>query len=316
MLVQISFNLYINISKHMKTLILLSMLCIFALSSYSQQQHDSKSIPMKSNGISFAQPDKDDVNFFLWQDFDSGLMPPANWSIISGTTPQTWQLGTVSVFQPFSGDYFALCRYDETYVPQGQDERLLTPVMSFSGLNDAKLSFWFLFSKYWGIKPYNNYDLQVLVSIDGGLTFQDTIWTELSTDTSAWSSWQWVRGDADLTPYTGQTSVQLCFRYVGYDGADAAIDNVEITFITGMNELQTRQLILYPNPAKEIVFLNSNAGQTVEVYDLTGRRVLSQNINEHSLPSIYLGNLQSGHYSVVIYDSIRQKLQSGKLVIE
>jgi len=281
---------------------------------FAQLTPDSKSIPA-SNGVSEGILNtREEINIFYWQDFDSGLMPPSAWNLISGNTPQTWQAGTSDIYPPVSGDYFALCRYDATYVPEGQDEKLFTPVMNLNGLDDAKLSFWFLFSRYWGITPYDNYDLQVLLSTDGGVTFPDTIWTELSSDTASWTSWQWVRGDVDLSAYTGQSAIQLCFRYVGYDGADAAIDNVEISFITGMNEMLTESIILYPNPAQDVLYLNGNGQRIVEVYDLTGKLLINETVQSYN-PSVNLGHLSPGIYSVVVMDIQRQPVYSGKIAI-
>ncbi len=124
-----------------RTILLISgILVMFA--AQSQNNPESKSLPVKTENHLWNKTDKDDINIFLWQDFDSGLMPPAGWTLVSGTTPQTWQAGTADIFPPYSGDYFALCRYDDTYVPEGQDERLLTEIFSMQGLDDATLSFW------------------------------------------------------------------------------------------------------------------------------------------------------------------------------
>lgn len=272
----------------------------------AQIQHESKSVPAKPQaGISDIAI-KDDINIFFWQDFDSGLMPPPGWTLVAGTTPQTWQTGTSDVYPPYSGDYFALCRYDDTYVPEGQDERLLTEVFSMQGLSDATLSFRFMFSRYWGITPYNNYDLQVLISTDGGMNFNDTIWTELSTDTSAWSSWEWVRAEIDLTPYVTQPDIQLCFRYVGFDGADAAIDNIEISFITDVHEIMTRSLNLYPNPASDMICIEGSANSTVAFYDISGRYIMSKAMSSND-NQIDISFLRPGKYSAVITSNENKK---------
>ncbi len=151
----------------------------------------------------------------------------------------------------------------------------------------------------WGITPHNNYDLQVLISTDGGLNFEDTIWTELSTDTSAWSSWQWVRAEIDMAPYLNESDIQLCFRYVGYDGADAVIDNIEISFVTGLEELISHQLKLYPNPASEFFTIETKCSGTVKVHDLSGKLVLQKEFSPET-PQIDISNLNPGYYSVLV----------------
>jgi len=269
--------------------------CAFLLTA--QTDNMNKSIPEKPTVHQSSMADKDEVNIFFWEDFDSGIFPPSGWNLISGTTPETWKQGTSLIYPPLSGDYFAVCRYDDTYVPEGQDERLYTGTFSLSGLSDAKLSFWFIFSRYWGITPYNNYDLQVLLSIDGGVSFNDTIWTELSTDTASWSSWEWVRADVDLTPYAGQTNLQLCFRYVGFDGADAAIENVEISFLTGINGMTQGKYKLYPNPATDYLILEGKGSKNITVFDLNGKEVLVRFLHEGEF-RLNLSSVPPGYYVV------------------
>jgi hypothetical protein len=271
------------------------LFCVFLLTA--QTDNMNKSIPEKPTMQQGSMADKDEVNIFFWEDFDTGIFPPSGWNLISGSTPETWKPGTSLIYPPFSGDYFAICRYDDTYIPEGQDERLYTSTFSLAGLSDATLSFWFIFSRYWGITPYNNYDLQVLLSLDGGATFNDTIWTELSTDTASWSSWEWVRADVDLTSYTGQTNVQLCFRYVGYDGADAAIENVEISFLTGINEMTEGKYKLYPNPANNYLILEGQGSKEITVFDLTGKEVLFHCLHEGEV-RLHLSSVPPGYYFI------------------
>jgi hypothetical protein len=288
-----------------KTIFVLSFVLLASV-VMAQLSPESKSIPLKTGSDHLFDTNKDDVNIFLWEDFDSGLMPPSGWTLVSGLTPQTWQPGTADIHPPFSGNFFALCRYDDTYVPEGQDEKLYSEIFSTTGLEDAKLGFWFLFSRYWGITPYDNYDLQVLLSTDGGITFSDTIWTELSTDTASWNSWQWVRAEVDLTPYVNLANVQLCFRYVGYDGADAAIDNIEISFVTDVHEIISRPLNLYPNPATDKIYIDGLHNSYIELYDLNGRLVKSYQPgykNSH----LDISPLLPGRYSAVITDFTTKK---------
>lgn len=253
-----------------------------------------------------------DVTAFMWQDFEDGTVPPTSWTLTSGTTPSSWVVGDSSIYTPVSGDYFAICRFDETYIPEGQDEKLYSPVLNLTGLSDAKLTFWFLFSRYWGITPYNNYDLQVLVSTDGGLTFPDTIWSELSTDTSAWASWEWIYTETDITAYTGEANVQLCFRYVGFDGADAALEDIAITFVTSMNETVSIPLNVYPNPATDMMFVEGDGIRYIQIYDMQGRLVLSDVLYDNQR-MLDVSVLHNGNY--ILYVSQNSSRTSGRFVV-
>lgn len=289
----------------MKKYFALALILVIPFLVTAQTGNTSKSISGKPY-LSENDINLKDISFLFWQDFDSGLMPPADWTLISGVTPQTWQLADSMVYPPMSGDYFMLCRYDETYDTTGQDEKLFTPIISLDGLSDATMSFWFLFSRYWGITPNNNYDLQVLMSLDGGANFNDTIWTELSTDTSSWNSWQWIRAEIDLTPYTGETNVQFCFRYVGFDGADAAIEDVAISFTTSMTEPINIQVPLYPNPASDYIVIPGSSVRTVHVYDMHGTLVMSC-LMDAGQETIDISGLSGGTYHLVIFSEGKSK---------
>jgi hypothetical protein len=299
----------------MKNATLLLILIITSSVVMSQTENKDKSIPQKPSSEQPHLNTKEELNIFFWEDFDSGLMPPIGWTIDSGETPRTWTAGSVDIYPPVSGSYFALCRYDESYVPEGQDEKLFTPVLDLQGLSDAKLGFWFMFSRYWGITPHNNYDLQVLISTDGGIQFGDTIWTELSTDTSAWASWDWVWAEVDLTSYVGMANVQLCFRYVGFDGADAAIENVEISFLTSIGQFETNSIKLFPNPAQDVLFIDGSDERTVRMYDASGKMVVAK----HLLPSenqLSISGLSKGVYIVTVESQNNIPIGTFRVIVE
>jgi len=154
----------------------------------------------------------------------------------------------------------------------------------------------------------------LLVSIDAGATFSQPIWTELSTDTSAWSTWQWIRAEIDITPYVGQNGVQFCFRYVGFDGADAAIENVEITFLTAIGENLTEQIILYPNPAENYLVLEMSGTKEVIVFDLSGKPVLQTQLQPEQ-QHLNISFLPPGTYSVSVTQK-EYKTNSGFVFIK
>jgi hypothetical protein len=290
------------------------LLYIFCGHVYSQSQiNTDKSLPMKEvNGNMNMYFEKTDLNIFFWQDFESDMFPPANWTIVPLSQNQTWKRGDNTMFVPYSGQYFAICRYDETY--NVQDERLYTPILDTRGLSDATLSFYFVFSKYWGISPHDNYDLQVLASTDGGVTFPDTIWTELSTDTASWRTWEWVRAEVDITDYIEKDQLQFCFRYVGFDGADAAIDDVSISFVSNISSCNIIPIAIYPNPAKESVSIIGATDYSVQIYDALGRKILSVKCNSQ-LEVINFQRFEKGLYHLIFQNADGNYL-SKKLLIE
>lgn len=273
-----------------------SFLIALYLAVQAQAQYNidcSKSFEQLQSTHSIIQQFRTE-NIFFWEDFETGQFPPVNWTVVQHNPHQTWKQGTSQIMPPMSGQYFAICRYDETYDTLGQDEKLCLPVLDLTGLNDATLSFWFVFSKFWGIKPNDNYDLQVIISTDGGNTYTGPVWTELSTDTAIWNSWEWVRAEVNLTPYIGQTQLQICFRYVGFDGADAAIDDVAISFVTSTAEHYEPYITFYPNPVRDVIFINAPVDLShIRIFTTTGIEVMHLNENLHN---INISDLPSGMY--------------------
>lgn len=281
----------------MKIIILIFALLVSMMIS-GQNYEKNKRIPSDIE----RQIYKNSKEYYLfWESFDNGLMPPADWTLNSLNT-STWRIGDINICNPYYGDYFAICRYDETL--SLQDEKLITKPIDFSGISDAKLSFVFIFSKFWGIYPNNNYDLQVLVSTDGGITFPDTVWTELLTDTSALLSYHWTYAEVNMTGYVDSADVRLCFRYYGRNGngADAAIDAIAITFTTSTGEYITMPIQLFPNPAKDYINLHLNEKSDLYIYNNNGQ-LLKQQVLFEGNNSIDLSELSPGLYSFVILSS-------------
>ncbi|NML68278.1 T9SS type A sorting domain-containing protein [Chryseobacterium sp. RP-3-3] len=98
---------------------------------------------------------------------------------------------------------------------------------------------------------------------------------------------------------------------VGYHGADSC-GTTAVTFSStlGTNEtaLDSKEIILYPNPAKETVsFKNADKIKSVDLYESTGRKVRSVKLNGDSFT---ISDLRSGSYYLEI------TLQDGSLTYE
>lgn len=161
----------------------------------------------------------------FWESFEGAEFPPTDWTQNITDSLFTWE--KASSF-PQDGQYFVHVLYDELDTSIWQNEWLITKSINLIGYQSVILNFYFQMSKYWGIKPYDNYDLYVIAANDG-VNFTDTIWSELSTDTSTWTSWEWVNAQIDLTNYIGSNQLKLAFVYYGRDGAEASIDAISIS---------------------------------------------------------------------------------------
>ena len=165
-----------------------------------------------------------DLTEVLSEGFEGGVMPPTGWSTIVTDASWTWVLLTV---QPYEGTYHADCQYDPALT--AQDEWFVTPALDLTAVAEAeaRLTFWWYSSYYWGVSPYDNYDIELRVSTDGGTTWSATVlWTE--DGVGLFSDWTYYQADVDISAYLTQTNVKFGWRYVGSDGAESSIDAIRI----------------------------------------------------------------------------------------
>jgi len=274
----------------MRTVLVFSLISLFAFATFAQQNSKKNSI---KHGDDF--PVFNLKNNLVYETFESGVFPPAGWTVIADTTPQTWDTAS---FDPHSGSYYAQCLYDETLTGV-QNEYLISPEMDMRGVTSSVLTFYFQFSQYWGITPNDNYDLYVLASTDGGISFPDTIWNELDTDTSAWSSFQWVMAQVDLASYIGDSAFALAFVYYGYDGAEASIDDILVQTAGAIDETE-REVRVFPNPAKDFLNIEAeNYYQSVELTDINGKVYFSET-GEFKNKVLSLEGLSTGVYFLTL----------------
>ena len=159
----------------------------------------------------------------LGEDFETAV-PPAGWTLNSTNSGDfTWH-------QSFSASLSGFASAEVLYDPalSAQDEWLMTPVMDFTGAtpSDLRVEFGVFLSYYWSVSPEDNYDVELWVSTDGGATFPTMLWDE--TDLGVFSNFVWYEVTVSLAAYAGQNNVVLAWRYVGVDGAQAAIDLVNV----------------------------------------------------------------------------------------
>jgi len=154
--------------------------------------------------------------------FEGGVVPPTGWTAVVNNA-YTWAIYTTA----YEGSYSASCEYDPDYTGT-QDEWLVSPAMNFSTYSaaDLKLDFAWQMSYYWAVDPYNNYDLEVWISTDGGSNFTTMLWSE--TGEGVFTNWTWYTESISLTSYATETNVAIGFRYYGYDGAQAIIDAISV----------------------------------------------------------------------------------------
>jgi len=105
--------------------------------------------------------------------------------------------------------------------------------------------------------------------------------------------------------------------YTGWSGADAPSIGLKMAYsYVGIDDINDSNYKIYPNPTNSIFNIgvkDNNEKIKVEIYDMTGRRVIStKNVVSQTI-TLNVNNLQSGHYIVkIINDS--GKVTSMKMV--
>ena len=85
-----------------------------------------------------------------------------------------------------------------------------------------------------------------------------------------------------------------------------------------INNFNKNGLSFYPNPAKTEIFIKNNSDVTlskVNIFDLTGKLVLTKAVDNNDIPSVNITTLSSGMYLISVEDLVGNQYQS-KLIVE
>lgn len=105
---------------------------------------------------------------------------------------------------------------------------MISPTLDLSSSSpNLELKFWFLTSYYWHVDPYDNGDMIIVVSTDGGNNWSNPLWTE--DDYGVFDNWTWYEIVLDFSAYVGESNFKVALVYQGVDGAQADFDDVLLT---------------------------------------------------------------------------------------
>ncbi|GAB4295401.1 MAG: hypothetical protein Kow0068_20030 [Marinilabiliales bacterium] len=233
----------------------------------------------------------DVISTFGWvDDFESGAIPC--WSIVSNNT-ETWYLDDGTNSSPNSGTYDMVVDYDANL--NAQEEYLYSPIFDLTSIASPEITFFWNMSYYWAVNPYDNYDVFLIATGDGGTTW-DTLWTE---PTDSFDNWVWYDTTLSLLTYTNVTDFQFAFLYEGLDGAAVYIDDVKIDYpVNSENSIvKENDIRIYPNPTNGRLYITATNNSVVTVYNIVGDIVYSGILNK---PYIDISDLDNGSYIVKV----------------
>ncbi len=204
--------------------------------------------------------------------------------------------------QPHSGERFGAC-FASTAAPWN-DDWMISPQVQLG--SNSMINLWVKsYTADYGLERYNigvsttgmNPDDFEIIS---GSTYQEApmAWTEVSYDLSA---------------YDGQ-QVYVGIQCVSQDAFIFMIDDIEITSITGVNEVEETAFNVYPNPAQDVVNINSQVAlKSVSIVNYTGQVVYQTPASGNDV-QINTADLAAGIY--VLQLETESGVSSRKLIIE
>lgn len=210
---------------------------------------DERSVPFQvgKSKPSTKQPSFTSKAVILSQDFEGTTFPPQDWTKESGSTStvtaanQEWHRrangGYPQNTDAFNGTTPGGCAA-VLYVNSvdQHDEYLITPEVTLPAGENFQIAFDFASSVYWHVTNFDNADITVHASTDGGQTWSAPLWQEdddallEASYSDAWldgGAYNWFRAFVNVSDYAGQ-DVMFAFHYVGLDGAPFYLDNVVI----------------------------------------------------------------------------------------
>lgn len=224
------------------------------------------------------------------QDFESNNYPDSNWTILNPDNDITWEWANVGANN--SAKSLVLKNYDYTD-QNGQLDYYVSP--RFKVLENAKVTFDYAYQVYSSSMKYGD-SLMVLYSADCGITKNELFkkgGSELTTAGFSTISFvpivnQWTNKSISLTSLVGQT-IQLYFvNKCDYEN-NLYLDNINVTSLTGIENVENELFAIYPNPTENVISLNGAELNKITIFDLSGKLMVS-NVNQNSIDVSLLSN--------------------------
>ncbi|WP_276979646.1 C10 family peptidase, partial [Flavobacterium filum] len=175
---------------------------------------------------------------------------------------------------------------------------------------------------YYKINLPSGYDYNITAraqdsynSNDGQTYTNDVLWS-YKIDNGIWSdAYDDIMPNTIFVPNGGLVKFHLSPYFQGETGTYALDMSISRTVATGIDNPETQTLILYPNPANNIVkFINgnhTNPNDKISIYNTIGQKVYENNFCDIVNYAIDLSNYSHGVYFVVLsneWGNLSQKL--------
>lgn len=270
----------------------------------------------------YANTQASPINFT--EGFEIGL-PPPSWSIINADNNTTWVERTVVIGSNGTTSKVAFIdNYD--YNARTQQDIIETKIYDLTNANTANLTFNLAKAQY---STTDSDGLQVEISTDCGLTYSSIYFKDALTLStvpgyipSPWTptlSTNWRTETISLASFLGQ-KVQIRFININGYGNSTFIDNINIEGVLNVNEIETLNFNMFPNPASNevsIQFYNNDSNFTeIEICNMLGQLVFDSKIaiNDSKKVVIDTSKFSSGMHLVTIKNGNKKQIK--KLIVK
>ena len=209
-------------------------------------------------------------------------------------------------YNSYEGDqglYFFASGANSTPFPN--DDWMIGPEFTISGVSSPTLRFWAksLTADY-GLDRF-----QIAI----GTSTDPADFTVISSPVAyVEAPVEWTQYEYDLSAYDGQT-VRVGIHCVSNDSFVLQMDSFVVEGTLGLNNVQSLDMNIYPNPVNgNFVTIQTpiNGVKYVEVFDITGKRLINTSLSTDSLE---VSSLSAGMYLIKV--TVEGQSKTSKLIV-
>ena len=232
-----------------------------------------------------------------------GNFIPSGWSVANEDNGGSWSLSsTVGGY----GSSTQSALFDNYNIDsQGSYDDLIVNFDANAISTNPYLSFDVAYAR-WG-SGYSD-TLAVMVSTDCGQSYQQVYYkggTDLATAPDIQSFYtpsgtEWRTDSINLIAYNGVPNLQIAFRNLGRFGNSVFIDNINLSDPVGLEEKETFEIVVYPNPASKegYITISSIPHAKIKLFDAQGKLILEE--EGEGTVQLFLGQAKAGTYLLSI----------------
>ena len=184
------------------------------------------------------------------------------------------------------------------------DDWMIGPEFTISGVSSPSLSFWAKsLTDQWGLERF-----QIAI----GSSTDPADFTVISAGSYEEAPTEWTQYEYDLSAYDGQT-IRVGIHYVTADAFVLQMDSFVVEGTLGVNDVQSLDMNIYPNPVNgNFVTIQTpiNGVKYVEVFDITGKRLINTSL---SVDTLEVSSLSAGMYLIKV--TVEGQSKTTKLVV-